>query len=289
MDLQGSVIRPPAEADSLLLQVTLGCSHNACAFCGAYLNKPFRPKPWETVLADIDWAAVHGRRIRRVFLCDGDALVMPQRRLLELLDLIRAKLPWISRVSSYGAARNIQRKTDEELRELREAGLAMLYLGLESGDDAVLAAMGKGVTVDRQIEAATRAREAGMKLNVTVLLGLGGVDGSARHAQATGEALTAMQPEQAAALSLMLIPGTPLHRQAQAGEFRLPDAPGLLRELRMLLEATHLERGLFLCNHASNHLPLQLRLPRDKAAGLEAIAAALAGERAITPEWRRRL
>ncbi|GAB7079195.1 radical SAM protein [Megalodesulfovibrio paquesii] len=289
MDLQGSVIRPPGEADSILLQVTLGCTHNACTFCGAYLGKPFRVKPWERIQADLDWASRHCRRIRRVFLCDGDALCLSQNKLLHLLDMIREKLPWVVRIATYAAARNVQRKTDDELRQLREAGLALCYLGLESGDDAVLTAVHKGVDSATQVTQAQRLMAAGMKLNVTVLLGLGGVAGSMEHARRTGEALTALQPDQAAALSLMLIPGTPLHAAAQRGEFTLPDAPGLLAELRELLTHTHMERGLFLANHASNHLPMTLRLPRDKAATLARLDQALAGQIALKEEWKRRL
>ncbi|MCA1985890.1 MAG: radical SAM protein [Desulfovibrio sp.] len=289
MDLQGSVIRPPGEADSILLQVTLGCTHNACTFCGAYLGKPFRVKPWERIAADLDWAARHCQRIRRVFLCDGDALCLSHGKLLRLLEMIRRKLPWVVRVATYAAARNVARKSDAELRELREAGLALCYLGLESGDDDVLAAVHKGVDAATQIAQARRLMAAGMKLNVTVLLGLAGVDGSLRHARRTGEALTALQPDQVAALSLMLIPGTPLHAAAQEGRFRLHDARGLLAELRELLAHTHLERGLFLANHASNHLPMTLRLPRDKDAALALLDQALAGKVALKEERFRRL
>lgn len=289
MDLQGSIIRPPAEADSILLQATLGCSHNSCAFCGAYLEKPFRPVPWKKIEADVVWAEKHCQGMRRLFLCDGDALVLPQRKLLPILELIRSRLPWVTRMATYASARNLKRKTNAELKELHHAGLDMVYFGLESGDDDVLAAVQKDANVATQIRQAKRAMAAGLKLNVTVLTGLGGVDGSLRHARTTGDALSAIQPDQAAALSLMLIPGTPLHAKAQAGSFQLPDAQGLLMELRILLEHTRMERGLFLANHASNHLPLKLRMPRDKANALALLDRALAGHVPLKDERLRRL
>ncbi|TVM14701.1 radical SAM protein [Oceanidesulfovibrio indonesiensis] len=289
MDHEGFIIRPPSEADSILLQVTLGCSHNRCAFCGAYRGKPFRVKEQARVMADIDWAAKKLPRHSRLFLMDGDALVLPMRRLEPILTAIREKLPRVRRVGSYASARSLQTKTDAELARLKELGLDIIYLGLESGDEDVLARMNKGVTVAEQLHQAARARAAGLKLNVTVLLGLAGPEGSEQHAQATGAALSQMDPEQAAALSLMLVPGTPLHDDWEAGRFTQCTAPELLAELGMLVEHTHLSRGLFLCNHGSNHLPFRARFPKDKAAVLQSIEAALAGERELKPEWQRRL
>jgi len=283
------VIRPPSEADSILLLATLGCSHNKCAFCGAYKARPFRIVSPEAVRRQLEHAARWRPDVRRVFLCDGDALVMPQRKLVPLLEDIRAALPRVTRVASYANAKSLARKSPAELVRLRELGLALLYLGLESGDDPTLAAMCKGVDAATQIEQACKARAAGMKLNVTVLLGLAGPERSQLHAEATGRALTAMDPEQAAALTLMLVPGTPLHEDWRRGRFTLPDSRAMLAELRTLLAHTTLSRGLFMANHASNYLPIRARLPRDKDATLRIIDAALRGERELTPEWRRRL
>lgn len=289
MDHQGMIIRPPSEAGSILLQVTLGCSHGKCAFCGAYLDKRFAVKDPETVLADILFAARRCSDRRRVFLCDGDAMILPQPRLVEILSLIRAHLPWVTRVGTYANAKSLKRKTDAELRELRELGLDIVYMGLESGDDEVLRAMGKNGDGAFIVAQGRRAKAAGFKLNVTVLNGLGGAERSMEHARGTARALTAMDPDQVGALSLMLIPGTPLHRRAERGEFVLPDARSILAELREMLAGTELTRGLFLANHASNYLPLKVRLPSGKADGLAQLDRALRGEERLKPESARRL
>lgn len=288
MEYVGTVIRPPSEADSILLQVAFGCPHNACAFCGAYRDKPYGEREAAGVLADLDFAARHCRRQRRVFLCDGDALALPVDRLRRLLDDIRDRLPWVSRVASYASGRSLARRSDAELETLRRDGLAMLYVGLESGDEATLAAMGKAEDAATIVAGCRRAKAAGFKVSVTVLLGLAGPEGSHRHAKATGEALSALAPDQAAALSLMLVPGTPLDNLSRQGRFTLMGPDGLLRELSILLAHTDY-RGLFFANHASNHLPLRLRLPRDKAEGLARIEAALSGRLALRPEALRRL
>ncbi|MDR3641632.1 MAG: radical SAM protein [Humidesulfovibrio sp.] len=293
LDLEGQVIRPPAEAESLLLQVTLGCSHNRCAFCPAYKGKRFAFKDPERVRAALDHAAVHLPELRRVFLCDGDALILPQARLETILEDIRQRLPWVARVNAYANAKALARKTDAELLRLRELGLSTVYLGLESGDDAVLAAMNKWGGVDEHLRQAARARAAGLRLSVTVLLGLAGRGGPGSpaedHARATGRALSRMDPEQAAALALMVAPGTPLHDRQARGGFTPQDDAGLLRELFWLLEETHLTKGLFFSNHASNPLRLRLRLPRDHEAGLAAVREALAGDAPLVPQAYRRL
>ncbi len=289
LDLVGAIIRPPSEAESILLQVSLGCSHNKCAFCGAYRSKRFTIKPQNTVFEDIEFAAACCTRQRRVFLCDGDALILPQARLLPILDRIRERLPWVTRVAAYANAKSLGRKTDAELAELTAHGLGMVYMGLESGDDKTLARMGKAGDVALHVAQGRRAKAAGLKVSVTVILGLAGPERSGEHARLTGETLTAMDPDQAAALSLMLVPGTPLYAEWEEGRFTPPTAVQSLRELRGMIAATNLTRGLFLCNHASNYLPMKVRLPRDKEAALAQIDAALAGEVALTPEWLRRL
>jgi radical SAM superfamily enzyme YgiQ (UPF0313 family) len=289
MDHQGTIIRPPSEAGSVLLQVTLGCSHGRCAFCGAYLDKRFAIKPRETVLADILYAARHLRDRRRVFLCDGDAMILPQARLTEILSFIREHLPWVTRVGAYANAKSLKRKSDAELAELRGLGLGIVYMGLESGDDLVLEEMGKKGDAAFIVQQGRRARAAGFKLNVTVINGLGGVERSREHAKATARALTRLDPDQVGALSLMLVPGTPLHARFERGEFQIPDARGILRELRSMLAGTELTRGLFLADHASNYLPLKVRLPSGKQGALERIDQALAGMTPLRDEFVRRL
>lgn len=292
-DLEGQVIRPPAEAESLLLQATLGCSHNRCDFCPAYKGKRFGFKDADRLRQAMDHAARHMPFLRRVFLCDGDALILPQPRLETLLEDIQSRLPQVTRVNAYANAKALARKSDAELRRLRELGLSTIYLGLESGCDAVLADMHKWGDAAEHLRQAERARLAGLKLSVTVLLGLAGRGGAGSpaetHARETGRALSRMDPEQAAALALMVAPGTPLHHRTQRGEFIPQDDRGLLQELLWLLEETNLTKGLFFSNHASNPLRLRLRLPRDKAAGLDAVRQALAGDAPLVPQAYRRL
>lgn len=292
-DLEGQVIRPPAEAESLLLQATLGCSHNRCAFCPAYKGKRFGFKDPERLRQAMDYAAAHMPMLRRVFLCDGDALILPQERLVAVLADIRQRLPQVARVNAYANAKALARKSDADLRRLRELGLSTIYMGLESGSDAVLADMNKWGDVAEHLRQAARAREAGLRLSITVLLGLAGLgkhgSSAEKHARATGEALSRMDPEQASALALMVAPGTPLFERARQGNFAPQDDAGLLHELFWLLEETNLTSGLFFSNHASNPLRLRLRLPRDKQAGLDAVRQALAGQMPLTPHAYRRL
>ncbi len=289
MPYEGNGNRPPSAADRILRQVTVGCTHNACAFCGAYMGERFRLKDMDTVFADIAFAARHMRRQRRVFLCDGDVATLPLRTLAPILERIRRDLPWVTRVGAYANARGLRAKSAQDLAALRDMGLGMLYMGLESGDDAVLAAMNKGVDVETILREAAKVKAAGIKLSVTVLAGLGGEQGWRSHAELTGKALTRMDPDHAAALTLIPVPGTPLWSRVQAGEFRLPQGPDMVRELRLMLEHTHMTRGLFLANHASNHVPLKLRMPRDRQAALDLLDAALEGRAPLKPEVLRRL
>ena len=286
---EGQIIRPPSEADSILLQVTVGCSHNRCAFCGAYSGERFRIKSDEEIVEDIRYAAEHFPDRRRLFLCDGDPLIIPHERLLRILEWIAEYHPGVRRVGAYANAKSVGRKSLEQLTELRAHRLRIIHLGLESGDDEVLAAMNKSGDSAFIVEQGRKVRAARIKLFVTVLLGLGGRVRSELHARETGRALTAMNPDYVGALTLMLIPGTPLFRAWEDGRFELPDAPGMLRELRSMIAHTQLEPGLFFANHASNYLPIQARLPADKAETLALIDAALSGFVPLKPEWRRGL
>jgi len=291
MHYEGNCIRPPSEAYSILLQVTLGCSHNKCTFCGTYTDKRFTIKDDKIILADILFASKYMKRQDRVFLMDGDALIIPQKRLMWILDRIREHLPWVKRVGAYANAKGIKMKSADELKALKENGLGILYLGVETGDDELLKKIRKGSTAQHLINMGRKVREAGIKLSVTVLLGIAGNDPelSRGHARATGELLSAMDPNYVGALTVMLIPGTPLYDEYKRGEFALLNERETLVELREMIASTNLSRGMFFSNHASNYLPIKARLPKGKDVALTQIDSALAGNIDLRPEWSRAL
>jgi radical SAM superfamily enzyme YgiQ (UPF0313 family) len=287
------IFRPPSEADSLVLQITIGCSHNRCTYCGMYRRpqQRFRVRTWEEVAADVAEAAASARstEIRRVFLADGDALVLATDRLARILRELKRRLPSVRRIGIYGDARGILRKSVEELTELRRLGLGIVYHGVESGDDEVLRRVAKGSTVADAVAAAERLRAAGIRHSVMVMLGLGGIERSAEHATATAALITRLDPPYVGALTTILVPGTPLAAAATAGRFQLPDRWGLVRELRTLIADAHPSRCRFHANHASNYLPLRLALPADRERGLALIDAVLERKDAgrLVPEfWR---
>ena len=296
MDHIGRIFRPPSEAQSLLLQVTVGCSHNRCSYCAMYQDpeQKFRAKPLDVVKDDIDEAAElasSGLAIRRVFLCDGDALILPTGHLLEILSYLRRRLPEVRRVGLYGDARSILRKTPQDLALLQAQGLGIVYHGAESGDDEVLAAVNKGSTAQEAVLAAARLRQAGIRHSVMVMLGLGGRARSRQHARATARLLTEMDPPFVGALTTTLVPGTPLHAEAATGDFQLPSPWGMLRELRTIVDESRFTRCRFHANHASNYLPLSLNLPTDRARALEQIDAVLdrGDDEDLKPEFLRGL
>jgi radical SAM superfamily enzyme YgiQ (UPF0313 family) len=288
MHYEGNCIRPPPEAGSILLQVTLGCSHNKCTFCGTYRGKRFRIKDEETILSDIRFASRYMRRQDRVFLMDGDALVIPQKRLVWIMERIREHLPWVKKIGSYGNAKSIGLKSLEDLIGLRKRGMDRIYLGVESGDDRVLKEVNKGADARKLIEEGRKVKEAGIRLTTTVLLGIAGTgERSLAHARATGALLTEVDPENAAALTLILVPGTPLYEAQRRGDFQFPDEQELLIELREMISHTTLNGGVFSSDHASNYLPLRARLPEGRQEILDRIDAALRGEIGLRPEWMR--
>jgi radical SAM superfamily enzyme YgiQ (UPF0313 family) len=289
MHYEGNIIRPPSEANSILLQVTVGCSRNKCTFCGTYRGERFGIKPDEIIMADIAFAAQYCRRQRRVFLCDGDALIVPQQRLLKILTRIERQLPWVTRVGAYANVKSLKMKTLDELKELKAHGLGIVYLGMETGDDVTLKNINKGATAADMIQMGRKALEAGFKLSITVLLGIAGRERSPIHAKETGRVLSEIDPDYVGALSLMLIPGTPLHADYEAGTFPLLTPDELLEELKIMIAHTNLSKGLFHANHASNYLPIKARMPRDKETALKLIDEALAGRVTLKPEWLRAL
>jgi radical SAM superfamily enzyme YgiQ (UPF0313 family) len=290
MDYEGLIIRPPSEAYSLLLQVTVGCSHNKCTFCGTYRQKKFKIKPMERIVTDLAEASSYGH-VEKVFLCDGDALIIPQPRLEEILKLINDNLPTIKRIGTYANAKSILRKSVDELKKLRELGLKIIYLGVETGNIKLLQKISKGATYEQMVEAAHRIKEAGIALSVTVILGLGGIEKSVEHALDTAKILTDMDPDYAGALTLMLVPETPLNDDYMAGRFVLPDEFGFIRELYLIIANSNFTNCYFTSNHASNYLPIKANLPFQKENILQLIGSVLNEKdmKRIRPEHLRGL
>jgi len=290
MKYEGMIIRPPSEAYSLLLQVTVGCSHNLCTFCETYKGKKFRIKSMEEIREDILEAGRY-RNIQRVFLCDGDALIIPQAKLTEIIRMIKSEIKGVERISTYGNAKSALKKTPEELAELRELGLNMVYLGVETGSEALLRQIHKGVSVEQTIEAGRRIKKAGMVLSVTVILGLGGIERSREHALETAKVLTAIDPDYVGALTLMLIPGTPIYDEYKSGQLPQPDQFGYLRELSLIISHADFTNCFFTANHASNYLPIRARLPQDKEHIVELINRIISGadKSMLRPEYLRAL
>ena len=284
------LFRPPSEADSFILQATLGCSWNACAFCAMYRDKPYGVRPLGEILEDIAEAGVHfAEEVRHVFVADGDPLGMEMGHWEPILQALKTAFPRLRRVSTYATARNILEKSPEELRHLRELGLSLLYIGPESGDDVTLRRLAKGSSAAEHVEAARRAREAGLEQSLIFLLGAGGRERSEEHARASGRLATAMDPRFLSTLTLTVLPGTPISRLEEEGRFELPSVPELLQELRWFIEEARPSGAIFRSNHASNYLPIGGRLPRDREAILASIDAALAGHVVLRPEWARGL
>ena len=263
MDYVGHIIRPPSEAYSMIIQVTVGCSHNMCTFCGTYKDQKFYVKDMQQVKRDIDEASRY--RFERVFLTDGDVLILPTETLLDLFAYIKKKNPHIERIGVYANTKAILKKSVTELKQLKEAGLGIVYHGIESGNEDVLRRIRKGALPHKQLEAAQKIKEAGIMLSQTVLLGIGGIDLSIPHAIDTGKHLGAMSPDYASALTVMLLPNTLLYRDYVQGKFVLPDKFGLLRELKLMIEHMDVTSTCyFTSNHASNYLPIKATLPDDK-------------------------
>ena len=289
MRYEGKLYRPPSEADSYILQATLGCSWNHCTYCDMYRDKVFRVRDLKESLEDLDLAGRRlSGRVDKIFVADGDALVLPMDHWLPILEKAKQCFPSLRRVSCYAMARNVLEKTPEQLKTLREAGLSMLYVGPESGDPVTLKRIAKGDGVEEHVEAARRSREAGMEMSVIALLGIG-MERSDEHARATAELVTRMDPAYFAALTVTVVPGTPLATLHKKGKFAVPDVPELLRELRTMVDLCRPTEAVFRTNHASNYLPLGGKLPRDRERIVAVIDAALSGAIPLRPEWSRGL
>lgn len=290
MRYQGQLYRPPSEADAYILQATIGCSWNACVYCDMYRDKTFSVRDLQESLEDISEAARRfGARVRKVFVADGDALVLPTDHWLAMLEAMRRQFPALERVSCYAMARNVLAKSEAELAQLRAAGLGRLYIGPESGDDVTLKRIAKGSTFQEHVEAAQKAHAAGMEISVITMLGVAGIERSMEHASRTAELVTAMDPEFLAALTTTVVPSTPLATLHQKGKFVLPSLAQMFGELRTIVNDARPTKALFRTNHASNYLPLAGSLPADRERIVATIDAALAGNVALRPEWSRGL
>ena len=286
------IVRPPSEANSFLLPVTLGCSHNKCTFCGTYTGTKFRVRPLEDIKQDIDKVAEHySWSMRRVFLENGDALICPQRRLVEVLKYLNEKFPRLHRIGTYATPQSALIKSVDELKELNQLGLKIAYLGVETGDEELLKKINKGASYDKIVEAGRKIKRAGITLSVTVILGLGGADGSQKHALGTARILTDIDPDFAGALTIMLVPGTPLHKEWEDGKFTIISPFQSLEELKLIIQNSNFTKCFFTANHASNYLPIKARLPQQKAEMLKLIDEVLTSKdmSRLRPEFIRAL
>lgn len=276
MRYEGAVYRPPSEAYSLIIQLTIGCARNMCTFCSMYKDKKFRVRSLDEVVEDLELARrYYGKQgIRRVFLADGDALIVKTKDLLYILGKIKEIMPEVERVSAYGAPADVLLKTVEELAHLKAAGLDMIYIGAESGDDGVLRDVKKGVTSSQIIEAGQRLKKAGMIVSITLISGLGGKSRMQEHAVNSAKVISAIKPEYASFLTLLLEPGTPMHDDYMAGKFELLSPQDTLEEMKLFLENVDSEGTVFRSNHASNYISLKGTFNQDNERMLRQIEEA---------------
>ncbi len=291
MRYEGRIYRPPSEADSLIVQATVGCSWNHCTYCDMYREKDFRVREVEEVVEEIRAVAAGSGSggVTKVFVADGDAVVMEVEDWEIILKACRESFPKLKRVSAYVTAMNLLKKHPRQLRRLREAGLSLLYIGPETGDEETFKQIAKGAGFSEHAEAAERARTAGLKLSAIFLLGAGGTERSKQHAEGSAKLITEMDPAFLSLLTLTVVPGTPIHKQEQRGRFTLPSVLGMLAEMRTIVDLARPTNAVFRTNHASNYLPIRGNLPRDRKPILAALEAALNGNVELRPEWARGL
>ncbi len=290
MRYEGQIFRPPSEANSYILQATVGCSWNACTYCDMYRAKSFRVRELDEVLDDIHTAGNQfGSDVDKVFVADGDALVMDLDHWEPILEACRGTFPRLRRISAYATAMNLVEKSPEQLRRLRELGLTLLYIGPESGDDVTLKRIAKGADFATHVEAAEKAREADIKLSAIFLLGAGGIERGVEHSVESARLATRMDPRFVSLLTLTVIPGTPMAKQEAKGKFELPAVGKLLGELRAFIAEAAPTDAIFRTNHASNYLPLSGRIPRDRDRLVQVLDAAIDGKIPLSPEWLRGL
>lgn len=290
MRYEGDIYRPPSEAYSLLVQVTIGCTHNKCTFCKMFKNKKFRVRALEEVLEDLAWARQRYRRVERMFLCDGDALALSNRRLMPILEYIKEKFPECERVTIYGRANDVNKKTEEEMKELFDAGITMVYIGAESGSDKVLKDVNKGVTRQELIDAVRKIEDCGMEASVTFISGLAGKDGWEDHAIQTGTMITEMNPSYVGLLTLIVEPNVPMFDDIQSGKLRLLSPEEVMQETLLMLEHTNVDKKcVFRSNHASNYVSLRGDLPQDKEKMMDMLKKAIGNHDMFRHEMFRAL
>jgi radical SAM superfamily enzyme YgiQ (UPF0313 family) len=291
LEYQGRVYRPPSEAESLILQATLGCSYNQCTFCGMYRDKPFRVRPFEELRDEIHEARRVLGPVRKVFLADGDALVAKAPFLMRILEELKDAFPGLRRVSVYASPQSIRVRSVEEMAALREAGLTLYYLGIESGHDVVLERLRKGVDAEQMIACGRKVHEAGVRLSTMILLGAGGRELSLAHARESARVVSAIAPRFVSTLVMTPVPETPLWDQDQQGRFDHLEPLELARELREFIAGLELGGTIFRSNHASNYLALAGTLPKDKPRMLEALDRVIEdpGSARFRPDWARGL
>ena len=290
IEYEPPVYRPPGEWRSFLVQATIGCSHNGCTFCGMYKSKKFRVRPLDDILWDIrETAGMYNNQFEKVFICDGDAIAMPTEDLLTILREIKKDFPKCRLISTYAGPISTLKKTPEELKALREAGLGRAYLGIETGMDSLLASVNKGVTRAEMLQAGTNLREAGIDLWGIILIGLGGKPLSVENARQTAAIVNEMKPQHLSAMNYTPVAGTKLGNQAMRGEFQVLSANESLMETAELIRNLEVSGMHFTSDHASNYLPLKGTLCEDKEKLLSLIDGALSGSVAIRSEWSRGL
>ncbi|WP_432663310.1 radical SAM protein [Wukongibacter baidiensis] len=289
MRYEGSVYRPPSEARSLIIQVTIGCSHNKCTFCNMYKDKRFRVRKLEEIIEDLEEAREYYPRVRKIFLADGNALVLKNEDLKKILLRIKELFPECERVGIYGAPQDILRKSVEELRELKELGIGIVYLGIESGSDEILKEINKGVNSAQMIEAGQKVVSSGIGLSVMIISGLGGKEKWKEHAVESARVLNEINPDYIALLTLLLNPGTKMHDDVQSGNLKLLNPNEVMVETKELISNLEVTNCMFRSNHASNYVPLGGTLSEDKDMLLEQLDAAIKEQYNYKDEFFRRL
>lgn len=289
MKYYGKVFRPPSEASSLIIQCTVGCSHNQCTFCGMYKEDRFRLRPLEDILRDLEQLAPYRHVYRRVFLGDGDALILPMESLRAILKKIKQVFSSVERIGIYASPKSIETKTVGELKELKDLGLGIAYLGLESGSETILKKVKKGSTAEEILALSKRIKEAGILLSVTLISGLGGKELTKEHAIKSAHIVSQMAPDYLGLLTLMQEPATELYRDIREGRFQVLSPREVLEETRLLVSLIEGENILFRSNHASNYLALRGNLEEDKKTLLDSIDLALGGKEGLRAEAHRAL